>query len=105
MKLAGLLLVYGDRTVMFLNIFCPVKHCVADFYPLLVDSKLLLGLHPFLLPADNAEKLTHILMKVEVTLIDRDVCSKEIQGLIGNVFCAVSKENMEENCEVHLISS
>ncbi|XP_034277194.1 serine protease 55 isoform X1 [Pantherophis guttatus] len=50
--------------------------------------------------ADNAEKLTHILMKVEVTLIDRDVCSKEIQGLIGNVFCAVSKENMEENCEV-----
>uniref|UniRef100_A0A8C6V9C7 Serine protease 55 n=1 Tax=Naja naja TaxID=35670 RepID=A0A8C6V9C7_NAJNA len=34
-----------------------------------------------------------------MALIDRDVCSKEIQGLIGNVFCAVSKENME-NCEV-----
>ncbi|XP_058020808.1 serine protease 55-like [Ahaetulla prasina] len=50
--------------------------------------------------ADNVEELTHILTKVEVTLIDRDVCSKEIQGLIGNVFCAVSKENMEENCEV-----
>ncbi|XP_026527227.1 serine protease 55 [Notechis scutatus] len=47
------------------------------------------------LMADDVEKLTHILMKV--ALIDRDVCSKEIQGLIGNVFCAVSKENMEEN--------
>ncbi|XP_026571740.1 LOW QUALITY PROTEIN: serine protease 55 [Pseudonaja textilis] len=48
--------------------------------------------------ADDVEKLTHILMKV--ALIDRDVCSKEIQGLIGNVFGAVSKENVEENCEM-----
>ncbi|XP_039179464.1 serine protease 55 [Crotalus tigris] len=50
--------------------------------------------------ADEDEKLTNMLMKVEVTLINRDICSKEIQGLIGNVFCAVSKESVEENCEV-----
>ncbi|KAM6459283.1 serine protease 55-like [Liasis olivaceus] len=49
---------------------------------------------------DDDEKLTNILMKIEVTLLGRDICSKEIQGLTENVLCAISKEGMEETCKV-----
>ncbi|XP_025031504.1 serine protease 55-like, partial [Python bivittatus] len=45
-------------------------------------------------------RLTNILTKIEVTLLDRDICSKEIQGLTENVLCAISKEGMEETCKV-----
>ncbi|XP_044306233.1 serine protease 55 [Varanus komodoensis] len=50
-------------------------------------------------PAGGNAKSAHVLQKVQMSLIGREACSKQVPGLAGDVFCAVSEEGGKEACK------